>query len=159
MAMSVQDRAAAVDSTSKFADLRAKSLYLERAIEQMLNLHQREWLGHIVISAGLHRGDCVFDRSECSHQDYERVRIMLLDLFQQLETIHLGHLVVGEHQVEITLTRKNRERTRSTFRRRYLVPTRFKELGQARPDVLFVIDYEQLRHVCTSSTEGASGVP
>ena len=97
----------------------------------MLDLHQREWLGHIVIGAGLHRGDRVFDRSECGHQDYERVRMVLLDLFQQLETVHLGHLVVGEHQVEIALTRKDRERARSTFRRRYLMPTRFKELGQA----------------------------
>ena len=87
---------------------------VQRAIDGVLNLLERERLGDVVVGAGLHRLDRVFNGRVGGHQDHEAFGRAPLDFVQQFEPAHLGHLVVGQHQIELRLGQQ-RDRLRAVL--------------------------------------------
>ena len=134
-----------VDRAAQRAILGPQSLQLQRAFDQMLDLLERERLGHVVEGAGLHRGDRVFDRGVGRHQDDQAFGTALLDLGQQLEPVHLGHPEVRQHQVERGGL-DHRARLAAAFGGLRLVTDRFEERRQVGANVLLVVDYQQPGH-------------
>ena len=118
---------------------------MQSAIDGVLNLLERERLGDVVVGAGLHRLDRIFNGRVRGHQDYEGVGRAPLDLAQQFETAHLGHLVVGQNEIELRLGQQ-RDRLRAVLGGADLVAERLEERGEAAADIALVIDNEQLGH-------------
>ena len=118
---------------------------MQRAIDGVLNLLERERLGDVIVSAGLHRLDCIFDGRVGGHQDHEAFGRAPLDIAQQFEPAHLGHLVVGQHQIELRLGQQ-RDGLRAVLRAANLVAERLEERGEAAADVALVVNYEQPGH-------------
>ena len=118
---------------------------MQRAVDGVLNLLERERLGDVVVGAGLHRFDRIFNGRVRGHQDDEALGRAPLDFAQQFEATHLGHLVVGQHEIEMRLGQQ-RDRLRAVFGGANLVAERLEEGREAAADIAFVIDDQQLGH-------------
>jgi hypothetical protein len=56
-------------------------------------------LGNVAGGARLQRADGDFLAPHRGHQDYRQMGARLLDVLDQGQAVHLGHLKIGEHQV------------------------------------------------------------
>jgi hypothetical protein len=59
---------------------------------------------------------------------------------QQLEPVHLGHAVVGEHEIEAVLPGEKRERLPAAIGGGNLMAARLEKRRQMSADILFVVD-------------------
>ena len=60
-----------------------------------------EGLEDVIEGAFFHGRDRFFHGAERSHDDHRQIRLELLQFVQELDAGHLGHLHVGEHEVQI----------------------------------------------------------
>ena len=60
-----------------------------------------EGLEDVVEGAFFHGRDGFFHGAESGHDDHGQVRVELLQFFQELDAAHLGHLHIGEDQVQV----------------------------------------------------------
>src|SRR5271156_318953 len=134
-----------VDGEAQRAIFRGQLADMQRAIDGVLNLLERERLGDVVVGAGLHRLDGVFDRRECGHQDDQALGRAAFNLVEQFEAAHLRHTVVGEHEIELGFGEK-RDGLRAVLGGADVVAQRLEKRGEAPPNVALVIDNEQLGH-------------
>ena len=97
-----------------------------------------EWLLNVVSRAKLHRLDGTFDGAVARHDDELDVRVFALDGAQQLDAIHLRHLKIGKHKVDVAILCKQRKRfTRRGYGAR-LIAAAFEQ-ARAHGAVLGVI--------------------
>src|ERR1019366_6310312 len=111
----------------------------------VLNLFERERLGDIVVGAGLHRLNGIFNGRISGHQNYQALGCAPLDLAEQFQPAHLGHPVVGQHQIELRLG-EERHGLRAVLGRANLVAKRLEKRDETSADIALVIDNEQLGH-------------
>src|ERR1019366_10035519 len=142
-----------IDGAAQCAIFRLKDPDLQRAIDGVLNLLERERLGDIVVGAGLHRLDGIFNGRISSHQNYQALGCAPLDLAQQFQPAHLGHPGVGQNQIELRLGEHNHG-LRAVLGRANLVAKRLEKRDETSADIALVIDNEQLGH----QISGAAGI-
>ena len=134
-----------VDRAAQRAIFRLKDPDVQRAIDGVLNLFERERLGDIVVGAGLHRLHGIFNGRISGHQNYQALGRAPLDLAQQFQPGHLGHPVVGQHQVELRLG-EDCHGLRAVLGLANLVAKRLEKRHETSPDIALVIDDKQLGH-------------
>jgi hypothetical protein len=71
-----------VDRAAQRAIFGSQQTDVQRAIDGVLNLLERERLGDVVVGAGLHRLDGIFDGRVGGHQDHEALGRAPLDFAQ-----------------------------------------------------------------------------
>ena len=74
---------------------------LERALDHQPHLVHLERLGQVVVGAGLHGGDGGLGGGEGGHHDDLGVGVQLLGFRQHVQPAAVGHLEVGDDDVEL----------------------------------------------------------
>ena len=99
-----------------------------------------EGLGEVVRSPPPHGFDGTLDRAESGHQYDLHLRLTLLEALHERESVHPGHLEVGQNHVGRKLTGGG-ERAKSVGCRAYLVAFVLEDFAQGSPGARLVIDY------------------
>jgi hypothetical protein len=76
-----------------------QTLAIEAPLDDVDNLLDLERLEDVVVGTLLHGLDGGLDRAESGHDDGEHVEALLVDLLEQLQAAHSGHLQIADHQV------------------------------------------------------------
>jgi hypothetical protein len=79
--------------------LRREALLLQAALDDVHHLLDAEGLDHVVVGAALHRVDGGLDGAEARHDDRDDAGVGAVELVEQLEAAHAGHLQVGDDEV------------------------------------------------------------
>ncbi len=126
--------------------LRREAPLLEAALDDVHHLLDAEGLEHVVVGAALHRVDGRLDGAEARHDHRHHVGVVLVDVLEQLDAPHVGHLQVGDHQV-VGVRVDLGERDAPVFGRADLKAFEREKVREDLADDLLVVDHEDARRL------------
>ena len=128
---------------------------LERLLDQQRDLVDIERLVGVVIRPVLHGFHGGVDARVAGEEDHQRVRVGLLDLFQDGQTIAIGQPIVEQHEIDTFAAPL--ERFGGVFCFQHPVALVFQPGGQRPADQLLVVDHQNRRRLHRVSIGASPG--